>query len=201
MTDEILINPTQVRSYAQVLVQETQSAAGAVGDQLLVGPGQQDFCACAELRSTIPWLDAELTEIHTQVIGALNQIATAGVDALNRAVQLDQAQADPTTVYAPGGAVAFAPSLVNVTPQNAGSMTNQELANWVVTQQMTSDMYSVAMNQMSATPAYLLPDGVDQLGFDSSGNMQYTGEDGYGTSTNPYSHDLDDNYSYDPDDD
>lgn len=192
MTDEILINPTQVRAYAQVLVQETQRAAGAVGDELLVGPGQQDFCACGELRSTIPWLDAELTDIHNQVIGALNQVASAGVDALNRAVQLDQAQADPTTVYASGGGVSFTPSQVNVTPQNAGSMTNEELANWVVTQQMTSKMFSVAMNQMSTTNPMLLPDGVEQLGYDSDGDMHYMSTSGHGDSTNPYSYDLDD---------
>jgi hypothetical protein len=193
MSEHVVIDPASVQTYAQVVVQQTKRAGEAVGDEFLVGPSQQSFCACGELRSTIPWLDAELTEIHDQVVGGLNRVVGAAVQGLSRAVQLRQEEEAVATVATPGAAVSVAGSPVSVAPQAAapvGNLTEAELANQIATQQFTNHQWSVILNQMGTTNPMFLPEGVDELGFDSDGNMQYTGPSGGGTSTDPYSFDL-----------
>lgn len=195
--EKILIDPNQVQAYAQVVVQSTKQAADAVGDELLVGPSGQDFCACGELRSTIPWVDSELTEIHDQVIRGLNRIAGAAADALQRSGWLQQEENVAADVGTPGAPSGTAPTGVPVSVPTGlqvnptATMTANELANWSANQQFATDMFNKTLNMMGTPNAMLLPDGVDELGFDNDGNMTYTGPSGIGESTDPYSLDLD----------
>ena len=195
--EKILIDPNQVQAYAQVVVQAAKQAGGAVGDEFLLGPTQQDFCACGELRSTIPWLDSELTGIHEQVLKGVNRIASASVHALHRALNLRQDENAATNVAAPGSAPAgAAPSVISVSAQptnpvaNAGTMTSTQLSNYLANQQYGTDQFIKTMNMMDTPNAMFLPEGVDPLGFDNTGDMHYTGPSGTGDSTDPLSLDL-----------
>lgn len=194
--ERILIDPNQVQAYAQVVVQAAKQAGEAVGDEFLLGPTQQDFCACGELRSTIPWLDSELTEIHDQVLKGVNRIASASVDALHRALSLRQEQNVGTDVSAPGAAVTTNPSVISVSPQvsdavgTVGTMTSAQLSNYLANQQYGTQQFIKMMNMEDTPNAMFLPEGVDPVGFDSDGNEHYTGPTGIGDSTDPLSLDL-----------
>ncbi|HEX3932970.1 MAG TPA: hypothetical protein VHW64_19950 [Nocardioides sp.] len=189
--EKILIDPNQVQAYAQVVVQASKQAGEAVGDEFLLGPTQQDFCACGELRSTVPWVDSELTAIHEQVLKGITRVAGAAGHALHRSVRLQQEQNVATDVSAPGTVSGTAPSVVTVSPQpsnlpaDANSWTPTQLSNWIATNQYSNDQWIKTMNMMNTEDPFVLPDDVEHLGYDSQGNATYDNTNGTGFSTDP----------------